>query len=107
MPKGIPKDTKKKITAGDVLGATGTGRTISAYKEVYRRATQKKPGEKGYEPANPDKPMGTKKPEKKAEQSGEARGRARLEAADARARARLAPKPKKKKPKKTYHYEYK
>ena len=109
MPKGN-KDTKKKdVTAGDVLKRTGTGRTISAYKELYRHATQKNPGEEGYQPANPSKPMGTKKPQKKAEQSGEARGRARLEAAEARARARLAPKPKpkKKKPKKTYHYEYK
>ena len=113
MPIGKSKNTKKgdmrDVTAGDLLKGTGTGRTISAYKELYRRATQKKPGEKGYQPANPNKPMGTKKPEEKAKQSGEARGRARLEAADARARARLAPKPKpkKKKPKKTYHYEYK
>ena len=101
------KDTKdKSATVGDILKRSGTGRTISAYKEVFRRATQKKPGEKGYKPANPDKPMGTKKPEKKAEQSGAARGQARLDAADARARDRLAPK-KKKKPSKTYHYEYK
>lgn len=65
MPKGN-KDTKKKgVTAGDFLKHTGTGRTISAYKELYRHATQKKPGEKGYQPANPDKPMGTKKKKKK------------------------------------------
>ena len=61
MPKGKSKETKRKITAGEILSRTGTGRTINAYKEVYRRATQKKPGEKGYKPANPDKPMGKNK----------------------------------------------
>ena len=110
MPIGKPKDKKKgdmtDLTVGDFLKGTGTGRTIKAYKDLYNTATRKDPGKKGYKPANPDKPMGTKKPEKKAELSGAARGKARLDAADARAKARLAPK-KKKKPSKTYHYEYK
>ena len=68
MPKKTTKDTKKSdmtdVTAGDLLKATGAGRGITAAKKLYDHATRKKPGEKGYKPANPKKPMGTKKPKK-------------------------------------------
>lgn len=68
MPKKTTKDTRKddmsNITAGQLLKMTGAGRTVTAAKELYKHATRKKPGEKGYKPANPNKPMGTKKRKK-------------------------------------------
>ena len=69
MPKKTTKDTKKNdmsdVTAGKLLGMTGTGRSIKAVKDLYNHATRKKPGEKGYKPANPNKPMGEKKKTRK------------------------------------------
>jgi hypothetical protein len=69
MPKKTAKDTKKddmsNITVGEALAKTGAGRSVTAIKELYDHATRKKPGEKGYKPANPNKPMGTKKKKKK------------------------------------------
>jgi len=100
MPIGKPKNKKKSdmrdLTLGNYLSATGAGRGVTAVKELYREATQKKPGEKGYRPANPDKPMGEKHREREQQ-------KARI----AEKSARLRGKPKKKTPKKTYHYEYK
>ena len=68
MPRGN-KDTKKDdmstLTVKDALKHTGAGRYAGSIKELYRVATQKKPGEKGYQPAKPNKPMGTKKKKKK------------------------------------------
>lgn len=68
MPKKTTKDTKKTdmtdVTAGKLLAATGAGRGVKAINELYNHATRKKPGEKGYQPANPNKSMGTKKKKK-------------------------------------------